>query len=126
METPEAGGGGGDRGGCTCAQSIQPDPHNSVLFTLPRSDPDGDRQQLSDGHWKPSQGEAELGTSCADHRLGGGGCAHLRDILLGGSPGNAPFRFGDVGGDPPYGEYPEGFPPPSGAVDHRENTPMKR
>ena len=37
---------------------------------------------------------------------GGGICAYLRAVLLGGGIGNAPFRVIYVGGDPTYSKDP--------------------
>ena len=64
-----------------------------------------------------------MGPSIVDPRSGGGGRADLRDVLLGGSPGDTHFRVGYMGGNPPYGEDPVGFPLPGGMMDHGETPP---
>ena len=56
----------------------------------------------------------------ADTRAGGGRCVDLGEVLLGGSPCNDTFGVKNVGGDPPYGEYPGGFIQPGGMMDHGE------
>ena len=46
--------------------------------------------------------------SIADHKVGGVGHKELSEVLLGGSPGNATFQVGDVGGYPCMKKDPEG------------------
>ena len=110
-------------GGCTRFQSIWPAPQNGVLFTLTGAEPDVDGRRLAGGRRQPAKGEAGMGTSLADPRVEGGGRADLGAVLLGGSPGNAPFWVGDVSGDPLYGKVPGRFPPPGGAKDHGSTPP---
>ena len=58
----------------------------------------------------------------ADPWAGRGGRAGLRAVLLDVGTGNTPFRFGNVGGDPPYGKDPWGVLPPCGETDHSATT----
>ena len=106
METSESGGGEGKRGGCDRIKSIRPTPRNVVLFMLPGADPDGNRQQLDDSYQKLSECEVDLGILIADLRVGEGRHADHEEFLLGSGSGDANFRFIDVGGERPYGEYP--------------------
>ena len=106
------------RGGCACIQIIWPDPRNGFLYTLPGTDPDNNGQGLVGGRWKPLEGEVGLGKPLADTRSGLGVRVDPGKFLRGSSPGGANFWSGDVGGDPPYGEEPGGFPPQVGAMYH--------
>ena len=91
---------GGDRGGCTQIKTICPTPCNGILFMLPEADPDSNGKQMSGGCRENLEGEADLGTPLADLRLGGGRHTDLREVLIGGGRGEAPFRFVDVGSPP--------------------------
>ena len=64
-------------------------------------DLDGGELRLSGGHWQPVDGAANMGLPIADPRLGGGRRADLGEVLPCGSPGNAPFWYGNVVRDPP-------------------------
>ena len=57
------------------------------------------------------EGETGIGTSLVGTKTRGSGRMELGEVLLGGSPGDAPFWAGDVGGDPPYVENLGGFNP---------------
>ena len=81
-------------------------------------------QRLAGGSQQHLEGEADLGTSLGDPRVGGGVCTYLGEVLLGGIPGNDTFGVRDGGGgDPPYGEDTGEFPPLGGMTDHRSTPP---
>ena len=64
-----------------------------------------------------------MDTSLVDPKAGGGGCADLREVLLGISPSEAHFWVRDVCGDPLYGEETGGSSPPGGSKYHGETPP---
>ena len=61
--------------------------------------------------------------SLTDPRSTGGGHMDLGEVLIVVSPGGAPFWVNDVDGDPLYGKYSGGFPPPGGAMDQGSTYP---
>ena len=52
---------------------------------------------------------------------GGGGCSDIGAVLLDSGTSNTTFWVRNMGGDPPYGKDPGGFPPPCGDTDNEEN-----
>ena len=61
-----------------------------------------------------------------DPWVGGGGLTDLGEILLCGGAVNAPFGVVYGCGEPPYGKYPGGVPPPGVETDRRETPPEIR
>ena len=64
-----------------------------------------------------------IGPPIFDPRAGGGVHADLREVLPGGSPGDAPFRVGDVGSDPPHGKQLVGISQMGVAMDDCTTPP---